>query len=119
MLCGSPPFNGDTEKEIMTKVELGKYNFQSDEWRDVSEDAKNFICKMMCVNINNRYSSVQALNDPWLKFGSYDSKGSSVKTQSVLKNLQKFKVNLKLNIGTKRSSKCCLGIHCFIYGWKR
>ena len=48
LLCGYPPFQGGNEqviksyyvKMIMAKVKEGKYNFDSEEWKPVSNDAK-------------------------------------------------------------------------------
>lgn len=57
MLCGYPPFNGDTDKEIMDKVKKGKYHFDYDEWRTVTDDAIDLITKMMEFDINKRLSA--------------------------------------------------------------
>lgn len=47
MLCGYPPFSGATEDEILEKVSVGKYSFQSEEWNHISDEAKLFIQKML------------------------------------------------------------------------
>ena len=53
MLCGYPPFNGNNDMVIMEKVKAGKFNFNSDEWNYVSEEAKNLIKKMLEKNPKN------------------------------------------------------------------
>merc|ERR1712147_84005 len=40
LLSGSPPFGGRNEKQIMTNVQTGKYNFSGPAWKNVSENAK-------------------------------------------------------------------------------
>mmetsp|Transcript_20714 Transcript_20714/g.18121 ORF Transcript_20714/g.18121 Transcript_20714/m.18121 type:complete len:94 (-) Transcript_20714:1312-1593(-) len=57
MLSGFPPFNGDTDREIMKKVKEGHYSFDYEEWDVVSDEAKNLISKMMEKDINKRYSA--------------------------------------------------------------
>ena len=47
MLSGVPPFNGQNDKVIMNKVQQGKYSFDASEWSQVSNDAKEFIKKML------------------------------------------------------------------------
>lgn len=43
LLSGNPPFNGSTDQEIMKKVRAGKYNFDDNCWKAVSNNAKDFI----------------------------------------------------------------------------
>lgn len=43
VLCGVPPFNGDSEKEIIQKVKEGRVSFSSPVWKGISQEAKDFI----------------------------------------------------------------------------
>lgn len=43
LLSGFPPFNGASDLLITEKVKKGEYSFDKNVWRQVSEDAKNFI----------------------------------------------------------------------------
>ena len=43
MLCGYPPFFGETDAEVLSKVRLGNFSFNATDWKNVSEDAKNLI----------------------------------------------------------------------------
>ena len=45
LLCGYPPFNGDTDKEIMDAVKKGEFDFPNEEWDFISDEAKNHIKK--------------------------------------------------------------------------
>ncbi|CAD8124734.1 unnamed protein product [Paramecium sonneborni] len=90
LLCGYPPFIGKTEKEIMKKVGEGKYEFDADDWNQISKEAKNLINRMLHVNPNFRISAKQALNDAWIvKHCSQTIINTNV-NQRVLQNLQKF-----------------------------
>ena len=43
LLCGSPPFGGKDEAEIMRNARNGKISFAGDGWKGVSESAKDFV----------------------------------------------------------------------------
>lgn len=47
LLCGYPPFYGDNDHEILMKVQHGKYDFDGEEWLDVSKEAKDLIKKLI------------------------------------------------------------------------
>lgn len=88
LLCGFPPFYGETQKELFENIMGGKYDFPEPEWTDVSEEAKNFIRKMLIVNSKERYTAEQALADPWLVQNTQNNKELK-RLQSF--SLQKFK----------------------------
>jgi len=66
LLCGFPPFYGETQKELFENILTGNYDFPNPEWAGVSDDAKNFIKKMLVVNPEKRYTAEQCLKDKWL-----------------------------------------------------
>ena len=37
LLCGYPPFTGKNEQEVLQSVIRGKYDFDGDEWQEVSK----------------------------------------------------------------------------------
>ena len=47
LLCGYPPFSGKTDEKILEKVSKGEYDFESEEWDPISEEAKQLIRFMM------------------------------------------------------------------------
>jgi calcium-dependent protein kinase len=47
MLCGSPPFGGKNDTEIMQNARKGKVSFAGDGWKGVSEHAKDFVKDLM------------------------------------------------------------------------
>ena len=55
LLCGYPPFYGDSDNEIFESVRVGRYDFPSPEWDDISQDAKNFIGYLLKMNPGERY----------------------------------------------------------------
>lgn len=67
LLCGYPPFAGETDPEILKKVKAGKFEFRSPEWDTISQGAKNLITQMLTVDPQLRCSADSLLNNPWLK----------------------------------------------------
>jgi len=67
LLCGFPPFYGESQKELFENIMKGNYDFPDPEWSGVSQDAKNFIKAMLVVEPDKRYTAQQCLNDKWLK----------------------------------------------------
>ena len=47
LLCGNPPFFGGNNKEIFGKILSGKFEFKGNEWKDVSNEAQDFIKKLL------------------------------------------------------------------------
>ena len=43
----------------------GEFEFDSPYWDDISQDAKEFIRKLMCVDVEKRLSCDEALSHPW------------------------------------------------------
>jgi calcium-dependent protein kinase len=65
LLCGYPPFNGNTDIEIKNKVSLGVFSFPDKEWKLVSSEAKDLITRMLEMDEYDRISAEDALNHPW------------------------------------------------------
>merc|ERR1719382_676815 len=68
LLCGYPPFAGDTDPEILKKVREGTFEFKSPEWDPISQGAKNLVTSMLTVDPTLRPAGEHLLASPWLKF---------------------------------------------------
>ncbi|KAL7531110.1 hypothetical protein ACHAXR_003852 [Thalassiosira sp. AJA248-18] len=66
LLCGYPPFNGANNNQTHKSVLKGRYSFPEEDWKDVSQEAKDFIVRMLQMDPKKRMSVEQALNHPWL-----------------------------------------------------
>ncbi|EKX74157.1 protein kinase domain containing protein [Theileria equi strain WA] len=98
LLCGYPPFGGETDEEIISMVETGKFSFNSAEWNDVSSDAKDLINRLLTFDPKKRPSAEQALRHPFIcKFstGSLLNEDAAVHAD-YLHNLKKFRKSEKL-----------------------
>ena len=91
LLCGYPPFNGETDDEIYLAVLSGKFEFPEEDWSEISDEAKSLIKKMLTKDVKKRISALDSMQDPWFKkFGektNFDKKLAS----NVLNNMKKFK----------------------------
>ena len=67
LLCGYPPFYGDTDNQIFDSVRTGRFDFPSPDWDGISDSAKDFISLMLKVDPSKRLSASNALKHPWIK----------------------------------------------------
>jgi len=89
MLGGSPPFDGETRKEIFANILKGEFSFEGPQWKKVSSKAKDLISKLLVVDVNNRYDAIKALNHPWFKQTLNTSISSETRLE-VMSNLKTF-----------------------------
>jgi len=93
MLCWYPPFNGESEKEIMKNVMKGIYDFPEEEWSCVSNEAKELVSKMLKYDPKKRFSAKECLLSNWIQKNQDVTRDVKL-SQNALENLKKFKVKL-------------------------
>mmetsp|Transcript_41483 Transcript_41483/g.96931 ORF Transcript_41483/g.96931 Transcript_41483/m.96931 type:complete len:489 (-) Transcript_41483:204-1670(-) len=89
LLCGYPPFLADTDPQVLALVRKGHFSFPSEDWSQVSGDAKDLIKKLLEMKPSERYTAEQALGHIWIKQKAPHAKNEPLNTTSV-SNLQKF-----------------------------
>mmetsp|Transcript_4643 Transcript_4643/g.11518 ORF Transcript_4643/g.11518 Transcript_4643/m.11518 type:complete len:644 (-) Transcript_4643:106-2037(-) len=67
LLCGYPPFYSSDLAELFEQIMEADYEFFDEYWGKVSNDAKDFISKLLVVDPKKRMTSQAALVHPWLK----------------------------------------------------
>ena len=87
MLNGEPPFNGANDNEIYRCISQMKLSFPESNWKNISEDAKDLIKKMICAP-ERRFNAQQVLNHVWIKKNAPHSKGNIIHLN--LKHLKKY-----------------------------
>ena len=65
MLCGEPPFQGETEEEIFENIKKGKLSFSKPEFSNVSDNCIDLIKKLLAPNKDNRIKASEALRHPF------------------------------------------------------
>ncbi|XP_040027954.2 uncharacterized protein mylk4a isoform X4 [Gasterosteus aculeatus] len=66
LLSGLCPFLGDDDNETLNNILACKWNFEEQEFTDTSEEAKDFISRLLIVNKSWRIGASEALRHPWL-----------------------------------------------------
>ncbi|XP_042726102.1 myosin light chain kinase family member 4 isoform X3 [Lagopus leucura] len=66
LLSGLSPFLGDDDNETLNNILACSWDFEDEEFQDVSEQAKDFISKLLIKEKCWRISATAALKHPWL-----------------------------------------------------
>ncbi|XP_062424505.1 myosin light chain kinase family member 4 [Rhea pennata] len=66
LLSGLSPFLGDDDNETLNNILACSWNFEDEEFQDVSDVAKDFISKLLIKEKCWRISATAALKHPWL-----------------------------------------------------
>jgi calcium-dependent protein kinase len=66
LLCGYPPFYGDSDTEIFDSVRTGRFDFPSPEWDDISQTAKEFVKYMLQKDAKQRPTAAEAMEHKWI-----------------------------------------------------
>ena len=98
MLCGHPPFCGNKENTIKSKILHSKLVFPSKEFKTVSKEAIEYIKTLLSYNPEDRPTAEEALNNKWLK--SMISHGNNKLSEYIISNLIKFRTTLGLQKAT-------------------
>lgn len=67
LLCGYPPFYGDSDTQIFDSVRAGKFDYPSPEWDTISPDAMDFINSLLKLNPADRLTASQAMKHKWIQ----------------------------------------------------
>jgi calcium-dependent protein kinase len=99
MLCGKPPFYSKDENELRHKICEMKYDFNFQEFQNVSEEAKDLI-KSILVSKEIRPSIQEVLEHKWIKENAPNSTNKvlnidwfHIKKYSQLNLMQKCVIN--------------------------
>ncbi|CAG2187953.1 Myosin light chain kinase, smooth muscle,Myosin light chain kinase family member 4,Death-associated protein kinase 2,Myosin light chain kinase 3,Death-associated protein kinase 1,Death-associated protein kinase 3,Myosin light chain kinase 2, skeletal/cardiac muscle [Mytilus edulis] len=66
ILSGYSPFAGENDLDTFANITLGDFDFEDEVWNDISDDAKDFIQKLMLKDKSDRLTIDDALAHPWL-----------------------------------------------------
>ncbi|XP_076585391.1 serine/threonine-protein kinase DCLK2 isoform X2 [Chaetodon auriga] len=86
LLCGFPPFRSDSnmQEDLFDQILLGRLDFPSPYWDNITDSAKELIGKMLQVNVEARFTAQDILSHPW------------VTDEAVIENNMKTEVTGKL-----------------------
>ncbi|KAL6444321.1 hypothetical protein ACFW04_001898 [Cataglyphis niger] len=67
LLSGISPFRGANDRETLKKIREGRWDFD-DRWKNISNEAQDFIRSLLVYNIENRLDIKAALAHPWFNY---------------------------------------------------
>lgn len=101
LLTGKFPFKGETFEQLKQNIIQGKLLLNDYYINKASAHVKNILSKLLKLNINERISAEQALEDEWFKSLNIREKLSDLNInliQEVIEQIGKFKLTNKLQI---------------------
>ncbi|CAJ2672901.1 unnamed protein product [Trifolium pratense] len=93
LLCGVPPFWGESEQEIFEAILNSELDFSSDPWPSVSDSAKDLVMRMLVRDPSKRLSAFDVLRHPWMVDGAAPDKPLD---SAVLSRMKQFTAMNKL-----------------------
>eukprot|EP00092_Neocalanus_flemingeri_P031082 GFUD01033762.1.p1 GENE.GFUD01033762.1~~GFUD01033762.1.p1 ORF type:complete len:491 (-),score=154.57 GFUD01033762.1:268-1740(-) len=97
LLSGYSPFLDDSDdQKTMSNVTMAKYDFDYEEFEEVSPDAKDFITRLLRKSPARRLTASACLDHSWLKEKLMRKKTTRIKVTNLRKFLTRRKVQ---NIG--------------------
>jgi len=97
LLCGFPPFYGETLPEVFEQIMKADFDFPDPYWKDISKEAKDFISKLLVVDAKKRLTAKQAMEHPWIANG-----GSANKILNIKGEMEKFNSQRKISLPNKK-----------------
>jgi calcium-dependent protein kinase len=111
LLCGYPPFYGDSDTQIFESVKVGKFDFPSPEWDEISQSAKDFVIQLLKKDPRERPSAREGMHLPWLKeqLGEQDENLTELKRTGLLALGGERNVEFTKYLAMKKLKKAALG----------
>ena len=91
LLCGYPPFNGNSNDEIYNSIKNNQPYFYGEDWKDITPEAIDLLQNMLNKKPNKRLSAEQCINHKWFK----------LLEQSNLNNSNQFGKKLQMKVINK------------------
>jgi calcium-dependent protein kinase len=98
MLCGHPPFCGNKENIIKSKILHSRLTFPPKDFKKVSQGAIDYIKSLLSYNPDKRPSAEMALKNDWLVLNSGKEKNKL--SEDIIHNLIKFRTTVGLQKAT-------------------
>jgi calcium/calmodulin-dependent protein kinase I len=93
LLVGYPPFLENDQATLFHKIRKGEWVFYDEDWKPVSQEAKDFVQGLLVVDPNERWTIDECLRSSWIQ--QNPNQVSSVDLSVVLSNLRLKKHSLR------------------------
>lgn len=92
LLCGYSPFRSENLQDLIDECSNAQVVFHERYWKDVSDDAKEFILHLLQPKPDDRWTSQQALHHSWLS-------GESATDHNLLPEIKAYIAKARLKRG--------------------
>nr|XP_006823009.1 PREDICTED: striated muscle-specific serine/threonine-protein kinase-like [Saccoglossus kowalevskii] len=111
MLSGISPFMGEDDKDTLVNVKNGKWSFEDEVFNKVTEEAKDFISRLLVLDPSIRMTTEECLDHPWLELADNRGEGAKLsverlKTFNARRKWQKALTAVKSAMRIRRLSTC-------------
>jgi calcium/calmodulin-dependent protein kinase I len=89
LLCGYPPFYDDNNTILFAQILKGDLEFDSPYWDEISDNAKDFIRHLICVDVKKRFRCEEALKHAWITEAKKESNIHASVSEQLKKNFAK------------------------------
>jgi calcium-dependent protein kinase len=111
LLSFYPPFDGNSDKEILEKVQRGTINYKNPIWTSISNQAKDLISKLLCP-IDQRLSATEVLTHPFIVENALIADSDQQNLVSAFQNLRGFRNSNKLRDAVQTFiATQCISVH--------
>ena len=66
LLSGMPPFYHEDNFELFEKIKRCEYSFKASVWKSVSNEAKDFVSKLLTKDPKKRLQGADIMKHPWI-----------------------------------------------------
>jgi serine/threonine protein kinase len=91
LLAGKSPFFGETMKDTLENIANCRWSF-TDDFTNISLDAKDFIQKIFVIQPKERMTAEQALSHPWIRYATQQTSSGHLMDKSNLVQLHSRRV---------------------------
>lgn len=92
LLCGYSPFRSENLQDLIDECSNARVIFHERYWKDVSDDAKNFIGSLLQPDADDRATSKEALRHHWLS-------GETASDHNLLPEIRAYMAKARLRRG--------------------
>mmetsp|Transcript_10953 Transcript_10953/g.8128 ORF Transcript_10953/g.8128 Transcript_10953/m.8128 type:complete len:157 (+) Transcript_10953:555-1025(+) len=92
VLSGKYPFDANNRTELFDKIKRGDFTFPQQQFKNLSDECKDLIRQMICVDRKKRITCSKILEHPWMVkvLGSTERHDADLDPE-IISNLKKFK----------------------------
>ena len=95
LLCGQPPFTGNSNNEIFKKIVNEHVRFNFSKWKNISNNAKDFVRICLNKNGNKRPSANEALKHSWFTNALKELHDFNNIKKEIFINVKNYNINYK------------------------